>query len=124
MFSEHESTEDSNNPGFPKTFNVPIRVNRRNQGKCEGVKSVVMDEKGFLKTRSDFSALAPAQVRWPGTHNPYLLETSQPGVFAVSAVRSDNITRVATAVREDQWPFIWYTRSSRNGKPRFRKDDR
>jgi thioredoxin reductase (NADPH) len=61
---------------------------------------VVMDEKGFVKTGSDLSALELSDARWPGTRNPHLLETSQPGVFAVGDVRSGNIKRVATAVGE------------------------
>lgn len=61
---------------------------------------VVMDEKGFVKTGSDLSATELTDSRWLGTRHPYLLETSQPGVFAVGDVRSGNIKRVATAVGE------------------------
>ena len=37
---------------------------------------------------------------WPLARQPYLLETSLPGVFAVGDVRADSIKRVASAVGE------------------------
>ena len=37
---------------------------------------------------------------WPVTRQPFLLETSRPGVFAVGDVRGGNIKRVASAVGE------------------------
>ena len=54
------------------------------------------DEKGFVLTGT---ALGPDR-RWANGRNPFLLETSQPGVFAAGDVRSGSIKRVASAVGE------------------------
>lgn len=44
---------------------------------------VVLDVKGFIKTGPDLSPENLTDARWPLTRQPYLLETSLPGVFAV-----------------------------------------
>ena len=59
----------------------------------EGI--VARDERGFI--------LAGAEVRdhgWPLTREPYVLETSVPGVFVAGDVRTRSIKRVASAVGE------------------------
>jgi thioredoxin reductase (NADPH) len=61
---------------------------------------VALDDKGFIKTGPDLSAEDLAAFRWPLTRQPYLLETSRPGVFAVGDVRARNVKRVASAVGE------------------------
>jgi thioredoxin reductase (NADPH) len=61
---------------------------------------LALDEKGFIKTGPDLSRDELAAAAWPLTRQPYLLETSRPGVFAVGDVRSGNIKRVASAVGE------------------------
>jgi thioredoxin reductase (NADPH) len=61
---------------------------------------VALDDKGFIKTGSDLSADDLAAFGWPLKRPPYLLETSQPGVFAVGDVRAGNVKRVASAVGE------------------------
>ncbi|MDE2089892.1 MAG: FAD-dependent oxidoreductase, partial [Gammaproteobacteria bacterium] len=61
---------------------------------------VACDAKGFIKTGSDLSPDELTVARWPLGRAPYLLETSQPGVFAVGDVRAGNIKRVASAVGE------------------------
>ena len=38
--------------------------------------------------------------RWPRKRDPYLLETSVPGIFACGDVRSSPVKRVASAVGE------------------------
>ena len=61
---------------------------------------VVLDAKGFISTGRD---LSPENLRasgWPITRQPFLLETSLPGVFAVGDVRGGSIKRVASAVGE------------------------
>ena len=61
---------------------------------------VAMDDKGFIKTGTDLSPQDLTDAGWPLTRPPYMLETSQPGVFAVGDVRSNNVKRVASAVGE------------------------
>ncbi|MDX6564561.1 MAG: thioredoxin reductase, partial [Gaiellales bacterium] len=56
---------------------------------------VARDEKGFI--------LSGPEVRdagWPLTRDPFLLETSVPGVFVAGDVRARSIKRVASAVGE------------------------
>jgi thioredoxin reductase (NADPH) len=62
-------------------------------GWLDGV--VARDERGFI--------LAGAEVRdhgWPLPREPYVLETSVPGVFVAGDVRTRSIKRVASAVGE------------------------
>jgi thioredoxin reductase (NADPH) len=62
-------------------------------GWLEGV--LARDERGFL--------LAGPEVRgagWPLKRDPYVLETSVPGVFVAGDVRARSIKRVASAVGE------------------------
>jgi thioredoxin reductase (NADPH) len=55
------------------------------------------DAKGFVRTGGDVSQ-SPA---WKGRPvQPFLLETSRPGVFAAGDVRSGSVKRVASAVGE------------------------
>jgi len=61
---------------------------------------VAMDERGFIKTGPDLSPEDLSAAKWPFTRQPFLLETSRPGVFAVGDVRAGNIKRVASAVGE------------------------
>ena len=59
----------------------------------EGV--VARDERGFILAGAD----VPAQL-WPLPRDPYVLETSVPGVFVAGDVRARSIKRVASAVGE------------------------
>ena len=61
---------------------------------------VALDNKGFIKTGLDLSPDNLSAAGWPLTRQPYLLETSLPGVFAVGDVRGGSIKRVASAVGE------------------------
>jgi thioredoxin reductase (NADPH) len=61
---------------------------------------VALDAKGFIKTGPDLSPENLTDARWPLARQPYLLETSLPGVFAVGDVRGGSIKRVASAVGE------------------------
>ena len=61
---------------------------------------VSLDDKGFIKTGPDLSADNLSAAGWPLIRQPYLLETSLPGVFAVGDVRGGSIKRVASAVGE------------------------
>lgn len=61
---------------------------------------VSLDDKGFIKTGPDLSPENLSSAHWPLVRQPYLLETSLPGVFAVGDVRGGSIKRVASAVGE------------------------
>jgi thioredoxin reductase (NADPH) len=61
---------------------------------------LALDDKGFVKTGPALSADDLAAARWPLRRQPYLLETSLPGVLAVGDVRSGSTKRVASAVGE------------------------
>ena len=57
---------------------------------------IARDERGFLLTGPNVTA----DVGWDLARDPYLLETSVPGVFACGDVRSGPVKRVAAAVGE------------------------
>ncbi|HWR15195.1 MAG TPA: FAD-dependent oxidoreductase [Terriglobales bacterium] len=61
---------------------------------------IALDERGFVKTGRDLNERELLGADWPLTRQPYLLETSLPGVLAVGDVRSGNVKRVASAVGE------------------------
>jgi len=61
---------------------------------------ITLDDKGFIKTGSDLLSDNLSASAWPLMRQPYLLETSLPGVFAVGDVRSGSVKRVASAVGE------------------------
>ena len=54
------------------------------------------DEHQFVRTGADL-AQSP---RWTAKRQPFLLETSRPGIFAAGDVRSGSVKRVASAVGE------------------------
>jgi len=56
---------------------------------------VATDAHGFIPT-----GVALRPQRWGLERDPYLLETSLPGVFAVGDVRATSVKRVASAVGE------------------------
>src|SRR3954470_15633914 len=57
---------------------------------------IALDDRGFVLTGPAVSAAG----RWSAERDPYLLETSVPGVFACGDVRSGPVKRVAAAVGE------------------------
>lgn len=57
---------------------------------------IALDERGFVLTGADVRNAG----RWPLGRDPYLLETSVPGVFACGDVRYAPVKRVAAAVGE------------------------
>ena len=61
---------------------------------------VTLDTKGFIMTGPDLLQENLSTAGWPLTRQPYLLETSLPGVFAAGDVRGGSIKRVASAVGE------------------------
>jgi thioredoxin reductase (NADPH) len=63
--------------------------------------SIELDGHGFIVTGSDLGGQARSAPAWEKLgRDPYLLETSLPGVFAVGDVRSGSVKRVASAVGE------------------------
>ena len=63
--------------------------------------AVICDERGYVCTGRDVTDLVAKQHgSWPLERDPYLLETSVPGIFAVGDVRHGSIKRVASGVGE------------------------
>jgi thioredoxin reductase (NADPH) len=63
--------------------------------------SIELDSHGFIVTGADLSRQARNAPAWGKLgRDPYLLETSLPGVFAAGDVRSNSVKRVASAVGE------------------------
>jgi thioredoxin reductase (NADPH) len=61
-------------------------------------KEIALDEKGFILAGPDLKVRAPAA--WKLDRDPYLLETSMPGIFVAGDVRFNSIKRCASAVGE------------------------
>jgi thioredoxin reductase (NADPH) len=63
--------------------------------------SIELDSHGFIVTGPDLSGQARNAPAWRNLgRDPYLVESSRPGVFAVGDVRSRSVKRVAAAVGE------------------------
>jgi thioredoxin reductase (NADPH) len=63
--------------------------------------SIELDSHGFIVTGPDLSGQARTAPAWEKLgRDPYLLETSLPGLFAAGDVRSRSVKRVASAVGE------------------------
>jgi thioredoxin reductase (NADPH) len=58
------------------------------------------DDRGFILAGPDLLHDGRPPRGWPLERDPYLLETSTPGVFVAGDVRHDSIKRVASAVGE------------------------
>ena len=64
-------------------------------------RELVRDELGYVCTGRDvMDLLVNRDAEWPLERDPYLLETSIPGVFAAGDVRHGSIKRVASGVGE------------------------
>lgn len=61
---------------------------------------VLRDEKGFLLAGPDLRVDGKWPELWRETREPFLLETSAPGVFVAGDVRHGSVKRVASAVGE------------------------
>ena len=57
-----------------------------------------MSKDGFIRTGTDLIEDGAPVKSWPLKRDPYLLETSVPGLFAVGDVRLGALRRVASAV--------------------------
>src|SRR5579859_4959164 len=62
--------------------------------------SVLRDDKGFLLAGSDLRQDGKITPQWKENREPYLLESSVPGVFVARDVRHGSVKRVASAVGE------------------------
>ena len=58
--------------------------------------AIVRDERGYVRT----GEAVARSGQWRAPRDPYLLETSVPGIFACGDVRSGPVKRVAAAVGE------------------------
>jgi thioredoxin reductase (NADPH) len=61
---------------------------------------IIKDEKGFIETGRELKNYDSFQKIWKQERDPYLLETSCPGIFAAGDVRATAMNRVAAAVGE------------------------
>jgi thioredoxin reductase (NADPH) len=61
---------------------------------------VVRNQKGFIITGQDLMLSEESAGRWKLKRQPYMHETSVPGIFAVGDVREGSVKRVASAVGE------------------------
>jgi thioredoxin reductase (NADPH) len=59
---------------------------------------IAVDEKGFILAGPDLKARAPGS--WKLEREPYLLESSVPGIFVAGDVRFNSVKRCASAVGE------------------------
>jgi len=62
--------------------------------------SILRDEKGFLLAGPDLKQDGKMVNGWKESREPFLLETSVPGVFVAGDVRHGSVKRVASAVGE------------------------
>jgi thioredoxin reductase (NADPH) len=62
--------------------------------------SILRDEKGFLLAGPDLRIGGKLPVSWREEREPFLLESSVPGVFVAGDVRHGSVKRVASAVGE------------------------
>ena len=63
--------------------------------------TIALDERGFVPTGRTLDRSALDSQTWNGlSREPFMLESSQPGIFAVGDVRSGSVKRVASAVGE------------------------
>jgi thioredoxin reductase (NADPH) len=61
-------------------------------------KEIALDNKGFILAGPDLKSQSPKA--WPLDRDPYLLETSVPGIFVAGDVRFNSVKRCASAVGE------------------------
>jgi thioredoxin reductase (NADPH) len=61
-------------------------------------KDIALDDKGFILAGPDLKTRAPGAWKLP--REPYLLETSVPGIFVAGDVRFNSVKRCASAVGE------------------------
>ena len=75
---------------------------------------IALNQRGYVLTGSDVRAAG----RWQLDRDPYLLETSVPGVFACGDVRFSPVKRVATAVGEGSMAIAFVHQYLRDAEAR------
>lgn len=63
-------------------------------------KEIIRNDKGFIETGRDVKNHDQFNKTWKLNRDPFLLETSAPGIFAAGDVRANAMNRVASAVGE------------------------
>lgn len=88
--------------GEEKTFETPhMFIFIGAQPRSEAVEGIVeMDDRGFILTGTDLVRGGERPSQWTLDRDPFLLETSVPGIFAAGDVRHGSTKRVAAAVGE------------------------
>ncbi|GGS93355.1 fused response regulator/thioredoxin-disulfide reductase [Planobispora rosea] len=76
---------------------------------------VECDDHGFVLTGSDLIRSGKLPPSWPLAREPYLLETSVPGVFAAGDIRANSVKRVASGVGEGAMAVSLIHRHRANG---------
>jgi thioredoxin reductase (NADPH) len=71
---------------------------------------IALDRHGFVLTGSELQATG----QWKLERDPYLLETSVPGIFACGDVRSGPVKRVAASVGEGSMAIAFVHQSLRD----------
>ncbi|MEA2528910.1 MAG: thioredoxin reductase, partial [Thermomicrobiales bacterium] len=61
---------------------------------------VARDDRGFVLSGPDLPRDEQRPAGWPSDRDPFLLETSVPGVFVAGDVRHGSVKRVASGVGE------------------------
>ncbi|MEO5909745.1 MAG: FAD-dependent oxidoreductase [Pelobium sp.] len=62
--------------------------------------NIIKNDKGFIETGRELNNYKDFKQVWKINRDPYLLETSSPGIFAAGDVRAGAMNRVASAVGE------------------------
>lgn len=77
--------------------------------------TVARDPQGFILAGPDLKQNGKVGHNWPLDRDPYMLETSRPGVFVAGDVRKGSIKRLASAVGEGAMAvqFVHYCRRQR-----------
>jgi thioredoxin reductase (NADPH) len=82
-------------------------------------KGLLCDDLGFLCTGRDVLDLVrQKQVSWPLERDPFLLETSAPGIFAAGDVRHGSVKRVASGVGEGSMAIAFVHQYLASRQPR------
>ena len=61
---------------------------------------IIKNKKGFIETGREMNSYGEFKKVWKADRDPYILETSSPGIFAAGDVRAGAMNRVTSAVGE------------------------